>query len=99
MTTELYRCETPDGHRLRVDRVAGCLAITVRDHDAVAATALTADQERELMQALAAPLIEQVRSVMAAIDECRDPVLAATLRAMLHAHLAPHAARMQLEAL
>lgn len=88
MSIPLYTCTSADDIRLRVDRIAGSLAIAIVDGpDSAAAIALTMEQEAELLLALSPDLRERVRRVMADIDELRDGPLQRELRLMLKAHV------------
>ncbi len=91
----ILELRTPDGDSLKVERVAGCLALTIRE-DVVAAIALTQEQEREMWAALAPDLRERTRALMQALDEAAESPEVNQLRAMLYAHLQPHAARLGL---
>lgn len=86
--TLLFETTSPDGHRLRLDRIDGTLSIVVNDRDDSAAIALAPKQAEQLSDALAGDLRERVRRLCHAIDELRNPLLQTELREALRRHLA-----------
>ena len=95
MTAEIFRCANAEGDRLCVTRIAGSLCFTITD-DVTAAIALTQEQEQQMLAALAPDLRERTRALMQALDEAPETADVNQLRAMLYAHLQPHAARLGL---
>jgi hypothetical protein len=88
MISKLYEASSPDGHRLRLDRIDGVLSLVVHDGDDAAAIALSMQQSAQLSDALAGDLKERVRRVLHAIDEIRNPLLQNELREAMRRHLA-----------
>lgn len=84
----LFETTSPDGHRLRLDRVEAALSLVVHDGDDTAAIALSPVQSAQLSDALAGDLRERVRRLCHAIDELRNPLLQTELREALRRHLA-----------
>ncbi len=84
--TMLYETVSPDGHRLRLDRI-GVLSIVVTDGEDTAAIALSPQQSAQLSQALVGDLREQVRRLLQAVDDLRNPALQLELREALRRHL------------
>lgn len=84
----LFETTSPDGHRLRLDRIDGALSIVVQDEGGDAAIALLPHQSVALSDALAGDLRERVRRLCHAIDELRNPLLQTELREALRRHLA-----------
>lgn len=90
----LYETTSPDGHRLRLDRIDGASSICIVDDSDEAAIALAPRQAADLSDALAGDLRERVRRLTHAIDELKNPALQLELRSMLAAHLKSSAAHL-----